>query len=218
MELDGGHLDRPDHGGQFGHAQLVGVPAVAGEVHPHRLQPRRRSGRDPLLVHLFPGHAGREPVQHARPLPQRAHDAISDRQVVPDQVQLGLPAGREVHPARMRDPHLPAPGLHLHLIRGHHRKLTPARRDRTATGHPHRAPREDPARQRPPGRPSDPHGHAPPQHGSAAPGKSDPGSAEQDDQVETGMATDLVLLAPGDEHDICVLGVQGRGEYGHRVR
>jgi len=39
--------------------------------------------------------------------------------------------------------------------------------------------------------------------------------AEQDDQVETDMETDLVLLAPGDEPDIGVLGVQHCGD-GHR--
>jgi hypothetical protein len=33
------------------------------------------------------------------------------------------------------------------------------------------------------------------------------GRAEQDDQVEAGAETDLVLLAAGDEHDIGVLGV-----------
>jgi len=30
-----------------------------------------------------------------------AHDAIADRQVIPDQVELGLAAGREVHPVRI---------------------------------------------------------------------------------------------------------------------
>ena len=106
---------------------------VAGEkVHqkrvPHRLQPRRRAVRDPLLVHLLPGDPGREPVHHARPLPQRAHDAIPDRQVVLGQVQLGLPASREVHPVRIGDPHRPVPDLNLHPICGHDRKLTQTRR------------------------------------------------------------------------------------------
>ena len=52
------------------------------------------------------------------------------RQAIADQVQLGLPAGREIHPARIGDPRQPAPGLDLCLISGHGRKLTP---DRTAT-------------------------------------------------------------------------------------
>ena len=124
MELHGGHLHRPHHAGQFGHAQLVGVPAVAGEVHPHRLQPRRRTVRNPLLVDLLPGNPGREPVHHARPLTQRPHDAVADRQVIADQVQLGLSASREVHPARIGDPHRPVPDLELHLICSHGKKLT----------------------------------------------------------------------------------------------
>ena len=57
VELDRRHLHRPDHVGQLGHAQLVGVQAVAGEVDPHRLQPRRRAGRHPLLVDLLAAHA-----------------------------------------------------------------------------------------------------------------------------------------------------------------
>jgi hypothetical protein len=109
MELHRGHLHRPYHGGQFGHAQLVRDPVIAGEMYPHGLQPRRRAVRNPLLVHFLPGDPGREPVHHARPLPQRPQNAIADRHVVTDQVQLGLPAGREVHPARIGDPHQPVP-------------------------------------------------------------------------------------------------------------
>jgi hypothetical protein len=78
MELHGGHLDGPHHAGQFGHAQLVGVPAVAREVHPHCLQPLRGSVRNAFLVHLLAGHPGWETMHHARPLAQRAHDAITD--------------------------------------------------------------------------------------------------------------------------------------------
>ena len=45
VELDGAHLHRPGDVGQPGDAQLVGVQAVAGEVQPHRLDPRRRTAR-----------------------------------------------------------------------------------------------------------------------------------------------------------------------------
>ena len=58
---------------------LVGVPAVAGKVQPNRLEPGRSTTRHPFLVHLLPGDPGREPVQHARPLPQRAHDPVAHR-------------------------------------------------------------------------------------------------------------------------------------------
>ena len=53
VELDRGHLDRPHDAGQFGDAQLVRVPAVAREAHPHGFQPRRRAVRHPLLMHLL---------------------------------------------------------------------------------------------------------------------------------------------------------------------
>jgi hypothetical protein len=36
--------------------------------------------------------------------------------------------------------------------------------------------------------------------------------AQQDDQAETGTEADLVLLAPGDEQDVTVLGVQEPGD------
>ena len=118
VELHGGHLHRPQHAGQFGDAQFVGVPAVAREVHPDGLHPRRRAVRDPLLVHLLAGHAGREPVQHAGPLAQRPDDAVAHRQVVAGQVQLGLAPGREVHPVRVGDPHRPVPDLEFYRL-GH---------------------------------------------------------------------------------------------------
>jgi hypothetical protein len=58
VELHGRHLHRPHDVGQFGHAQFVGVPAIAREMHPHRLQLRRRAVRNPLLVHLLAGDSG----------------------------------------------------------------------------------------------------------------------------------------------------------------
>ena len=91
VELDGRHLHRPDHLGQLGHAQLVGVLPVAGEVDAHGLEPGRGPARHPLLVDLLLGHALGEPVQHARPLAQGVDDARPDRQVVLDQVELGRP-------------------------------------------------------------------------------------------------------------------------------
>jgi hypothetical protein len=115
VELDGGHLHRPDDAAQLGHAELVGVPVVARKVHPHRLQPRGSAVRHPLLVDLLAGDSLGEPVHHARPLEERAHDAVPDGQVVLDQVQLGLPAGREVLPVRVRHPHDPV--VHLDLDR-----------------------------------------------------------------------------------------------------
>ena len=92
VELDRRHLHRPDHRAELGHAQLVGGPAPAREVQLHGLDPVRRAGRQPLLVHLLVGQPLREPVQHARPLAQRVDDAGPDGEVVLDQVELGRPA------------------------------------------------------------------------------------------------------------------------------
>ena len=109
VQLDGRHLHRPDHVGQLGHAQLVGVQAVAGERHPHGLQPRRGTVRDALLVHLLAAHAGREAVHHARPLAQRVDDAGADGEVVARQVELRGARRREVHAVRVGDPHRRSP-------------------------------------------------------------------------------------------------------------
>ena len=89
--------------------------------------------RDPLLVHLLPGHPGREAMHHAGPLAQRAHDAVTDRQVVAGQVELGLAAGREVDPAGIGDPDSPAPDLEFGFCcRGHTKKLTTPGRENPA--------------------------------------------------------------------------------------
>ena len=82
VELHRRHLHRPDHVGELGDAQLVRVQSVAREVDAHGLEPRRRPGRDALLVHLLAADAGREAVQHARPLPQRVDDPRPDGEVV----------------------------------------------------------------------------------------------------------------------------------------
>ena len=104
VELDRRHLDRPDDRRQLGHAQLVGVQPVAGEVDADRLQPPRHATGHPLLVDLLAAEAGRETVQHARPLAEGVHDARTNGEVVVRQVQLRRPRHREVHAIRVRDP------------------------------------------------------------------------------------------------------------------
>ena len=124
VELHGAHLHRPGHVGEPGDAQLVGVQAVAGEVQPHGLDPRGRSPRKSLLVHLLARHPVGEAVQHARSLAQRVEDAVTDRQVVPHQVELGLAARGEVDPLRARDAHVEAVDVEHHRLP----ELTLARR------------------------------------------------------------------------------------------
>ncbi len=56
-------------------------------------------------MHLVAGQSVREPVQHARALPQRPHDAFADSQVVVRQVQFRRARPRKVHPVRMGQAH-----------------------------------------------------------------------------------------------------------------
>ena len=125
VELDRRHLHRPDHLGQLGDAQLVGVQAVAREVDAHGLQPRRGAVRHPLLVDLLAADAGREAVQHARPLAQGVDDARPDGEVVLDEVELGGPGRREVHAVGVRDAHRPPADVELdRRSLGHDRTVT----------------------------------------------------------------------------------------------
>ena len=138
VELDGGHLHRPEDLGDLGDAELVGGAVPAGEVHLHGLQPRRRAGRDALLVHLLAGHAGGEAVQHAGPLAQRVDDPVAHREVVVGEVPLGLAARREVDPVGVAQPHDAVVDLQLHrrALRGRHASnlVEPARADRQTRG------------------------------------------------------------------------------------
>ena len=88
MELHRRHLYRPDHFGQLGDAQLVGVLAVTRKVQAYGAEPRWRAGRHTLLVNLLAGDAGREAVQHARTLAKCVDDARTDAEVVVDEVEL----------------------------------------------------------------------------------------------------------------------------------
>ena len=98
---------RPHHGGELGDAQLVGG-ASGREADLGGLDPLGRALRQPLLVDLLAADALGIAVQHARPLAQRPHDPVAHRQVVLDQVELGLATRREVHAVGVADPHRPA--------------------------------------------------------------------------------------------------------------
>ena len=75
------------------------------KIHPYGIHPLRGTAGEPLLVDLLAVDAAREPVQHARPLRQRAHDPGADALVVVGQIELGLAPGREIHAVRIGDPH-----------------------------------------------------------------------------------------------------------------
>ncbi len=112
MEVDDREVGGPDDLGELRHAELVRMPA-RGERHARRLDPLRTLFRHPLLVDLLALDAVGETPQLGRPLVQRAHDAVPDRDVVVDEVALRLLRLREEHLVRVR--HLDDPLPHLEL-------------------------------------------------------------------------------------------------------
>ena len=100
VEGDRAHLRRPADDGHLGRADLVGV-APRRELDPRGLHVVRGSPRDALLKEgvaaaLLPGreddarvHALGPALERRRPSLERAHDAVLDREVVADDVELG---------------------------------------------------------------------------------------------------------------------------------
>src|SRR3954454_8436002 len=127
MELDRRHLYRPDHLGQLGDAQLVGVQPVPRKVQSTVSEPLRCTGRHALLMDLVAGDSGREAMQHARALPQRVDDPVADAEVVVDEVELGRPERREVHAVGIGDSHdaLADGNLDCRLLGGCHHRTVP---------------------------------------------------------------------------------------------
>ena len=79
--------------------------------------------RDALLPDHLAADALRLPLQLARPLVQRAHDPVADRDEVADEVELRLAAGREVDLVGVRDLDGAAPDLELDERRRHDRSI-----------------------------------------------------------------------------------------------
>src|SRR5262249_20660313 len=100
MERDRAHLGRPCDHGRLRRADLVRV-AARGELDPCRLYVLRRSPWDALLEEGVAApslarreddarvHALRPALERRRPPAERAHDAVADGEVVPDDVELG---------------------------------------------------------------------------------------------------------------------------------
>src|SRR5206468_1192579 len=101
-ELERGEVRSPDDMRELGDAQLVRV-ASRGEGHAGRLDPVRPLVRHALLPDDLAAGARRLPFQLAGALVERVDDPVADRDEVLDEVELGLPAGREVDLVRVRD-------------------------------------------------------------------------------------------------------------------
>ena len=117
VERDRPHLRRPADDRHLGRADLVGV-AAGGELDPRGLDVVGRALRHALLEEgvaaaLLAGrqhdprvHALGPALERRRPVRERAHDAVLDREVVVDDVELrdrgGALRGREDHAVAAR--------------------------------------------------------------------------------------------------------------------
>jgi hypothetical protein len=116
VEGDRPHLRGPGDDRELGRADLVGV-AAGGEVDPRGLHPVGRALGHPLLEEgvaaaFLPGRdddarvdALRPALERRRPVGDRPHDPLADREVVLDEVELGVLRGAlgggEDHPFRI---------------------------------------------------------------------------------------------------------------------
>ena len=101
MEVDDGEVRRPGDLRDLGHAELVGVPP-GRERDARRLDPLGPLLGHALLVDHLALDAVREAAQLRRPLVERAHDPLADREVVLDEVALRLLPRRKEHLVRVR--------------------------------------------------------------------------------------------------------------------
>jgi hypothetical protein len=99
--------------GQVGRAQLVGrAPAREGDgraLHPRGYAP----GRDALLEEHLALDAVREALEGGRAVVEGAHDPVADRQVVLEDVPLGVTPLREDDLVRAAQPDRAAGDLDL---------------------------------------------------------------------------------------------------------
>ena len=112
MEVDDGEVRRPGDLRDLGHAELVRMPA-GREGHARGLDPLGPLLGHALLVDHLALDAVREAAQLRRPLVERTHDPLADREVVLDQVPLRLLPCRKEHLVRVR--HLDGPAADLEL-------------------------------------------------------------------------------------------------------
>ncbi len=128
VEVDHGEVRRPGDLRELGHAELVGVPA-GRERDARRLDPLGTLLGHALLVDLLALDPVREAAQLRRPLAQRPHDPLADREVVVDEVALRVPRGREEHLVRVRHLDDPLADLELDERRRHRANRIPCRTD-----------------------------------------------------------------------------------------
>ena len=118
VEVDHGEVRRPDDLRELRHAELVGVSA-GGKGDARSLDPLGALLGHALLVDLLAFDPVREAAQLGRPLAQRPHDPVPDRDVVVDEVALRVPGARKEHLVRVRHLDDALPDLELDERRRH---------------------------------------------------------------------------------------------------
>ena len=117
VEVDAAEVDHPGQRGGVADHHLLGR-AARGVVQLRHLDPVGPARRCPLLEERLLVDALHEALEDHRPAGDPAQRAVRHREVVVDQVELGVPARREDHLVRVGDRHL-TPGDLQHR-RGRH--------------------------------------------------------------------------------------------------
>ena len=102
VEVDAAEVGDPGQAGRVVDDDLVGGPA-GREGQGRRPDELGHVLRRPLLEERLPGGAVDEPLERHRPPAGAAQRPVGDRQVVLDEVELGVAGLREVDLARVRD-------------------------------------------------------------------------------------------------------------------
>ena len=127
VQVDAAEVDHPGQLGRVADHDLLGG-AAGREAQLGGLDPVRALPRGALLEERLALGALHEALQRHRPAADAAQRARGHRQVIPHQVQLGVPGPREVDLLRVGDRHLPARHLD-HGLRTRHVSKAPSVRN-----------------------------------------------------------------------------------------
>jgi hypothetical protein len=116
VEVDATEVDHPGQRGRVADHDLLGGTA-GGVLELGHLDPVGPLGRSPLLPDRLFVEPLHEPLEHHRPPPHPAQRALGHSEVVVDQVELGVTAGREHHLVGVGDRHLAAGDLEDRRLR-----------------------------------------------------------------------------------------------------
>ena len=134
VEVDAAQVDHPGQLRRVADHDLAGGPA-GREAQLDRLDPVRAAFRSPLLEERLALGAVHETLQRHRAPRDTAHRPVRHREVVANQVDLGVTGAREEDLVRIADGHFPPRCLHYRFSPRHVatvREPAPVRRSRSA--------------------------------------------------------------------------------------